>query len=285
MSLILEALKKSEAERRLGQVPGLMTPVQRTLPRRASRAPALLVLLLAIMTIAAVGWWWTRREILPAAVLHPEAAPAALAPESSLPASDPLDVATTSVAIADPRSSAPAAALPAELPSDPDFVSNERESRPVTANAPPPIEATSPALPAPQQPLPVSATPAPHSRVAPSRPDAPRPETSATSPRATAMNASLPAAPDVAQMPAATEEVLEPLPRLVDLPANERDTLPPLKLTMHVYAADAAARFVLIDGQRLGQGERLSPALTLTEIRRDGAVFEFDGRRFLVPRL
>ena len=29
MSLILEALKKSEAERRLGQAPGLMTPMLR----------------------------------------------------------------------------------------------------------------------------------------------------------------------------------------------------------------------------------------------------------------
>ena len=83
----------------------------------------------------------------------------------------------------------------------------------------------------------------------------------------------------------AAEETLEHLPRLVDLPPGERDALPPLKLTMHVFAADAAARFVLVDGQRLAQGERLSPTLTLREIRRDGAVFESDGRRFLVPRL
>lgn len=278
MSLILEALKKSETERRLGQVPGLMTPVQRTAPRRGSRWPLLVALLLAAALVAAMGWWWMQREVAPSAALddarRAEAAPAT--PANPPPANDAV-VATP--AAAEPPASAPAPILPAELPSDPDFVSRERESRPVAANTPEPIDPDQPAPRALPQPV---APPAP-------RPGAQTPRATPTMPAATVQSpASAPAsltAPEATPTPPAAEETLEYLPRLVDLPAGERDALPPLKLTMHVYAADAVARFVVVDGQRMGQGERLSPTLTLTEIRRDGAVFESDGRRFLIPRL
>lgn len=281
MSLILEALKKSEAERRLGQVPGLMTPVQRTAPRRDSRWPLLIALLLAIALAMVAGWWWMQREAAPSAApddaQRAEATPAA--PTNLPPANDAVVATPPPAPTADPVTSAPAPTMPAELPSDPDFVSRERESRPVAANTPEPIDAAQTAPRAPPQP---AAAPAP-------RPIAQTPRVTPSAPAATVQAVpatSTPlAAAEPAPTPPAAEETLEHLPRLVDLPASERDALPPLKLTMHVYAADAAARFVLIDGQRLGQGERLSPTLTLSEIRRDGAVFESDGRRFLIPRL
>jgi general secretion pathway protein B len=57
MSLILEALKKSEANRRLGQAPDLGTPFT---PARHGRNPvwALLVIVLAL---GAGLWWWFGR--------------------------------------------------------------------------------------------------------------------------------------------------------------------------------------------------------------------------------
>lgn len=269
MSLILEALKKSEAERRLGQVPGLMTPVQRTAPRRRLRLPLLVALLVLLAAAAALGWWWMQPQ--------PVADPAPMSPAASAPIVAPATNEATADATPTrppaPRIAAPPApTLPAELPSDPDFVSTERESRPVPAESPPPSE---PPVVAPRvtPPAPARATV-----------QTPEPPSAAPAPRAA------PATPPLTHEPARAlpdvpEEPLESLPRLADLSAAERDALPPLKLTMHVYAADPAARFVLIDGKRLSEGERLSRALALAEIRRDGAVLEFDGRRFLIPRL
>ena len=278
MSLILEALKKSEAERRLGQVPGLMTPVQRAAPRRDSRMPLLIVLLLAIALAVLAGWWWMQREAAPSAArddARRAEAPPPAAPTNPPPANEAAIATPAPAATTNPTANAPAPTMPAELPSDPDFVSRERESRPVAANTPEPIDAEQPTPRAPPQ---APAAPAP-------RPAAPTPRATPDATAQTPATQSPLAAPEAVAAPPAAEETLEHLPRLVDLPASERDALPPLKLTMHVYAADASARFVLIDGQRLGQGERLSPTLTLSEIRRDGAVFESDGRRFLIPRL
>ena len=56
MSLILEALKKSEARRRLGAAPDLGTPFT-VPPRRRSLVPWLLA---AIVAVTAGGWWWLR---------------------------------------------------------------------------------------------------------------------------------------------------------------------------------------------------------------------------------
>src|SRR5437868_15498343 len=56
MSLILEALKKSEAKRRLGEAPDIGTPF--ATPRRRGRALPLLVC--AIVAAGGLGWWWLR---------------------------------------------------------------------------------------------------------------------------------------------------------------------------------------------------------------------------------
>jgi len=56
MSLILEALKKSEARRQLGEAPGIGTPFTVT-PRRRSVLPLLVVL---ILVAAGVGWYFLR---------------------------------------------------------------------------------------------------------------------------------------------------------------------------------------------------------------------------------
>lgn len=76
----------------------------------------------------------------------------------------------------------------------------------------------------------------------------------------------------------------EILPRLADLPAAERNALPALKLSMHVYADDPAQRFVILDGRRQAEGAALADGVVLAEIRRDGLVLDAHGRRLLLPR-
>ncbi|HRN60551.1 MAG TPA: hypothetical protein PLI44_10000, partial [Chiayiivirga sp.] len=97
MSLILEALKKSEAERRLGQAPDILTPA----PRVAARRPAwiggfALGLGLALLTLGAAAWWFVGRTpdaVPPAPAAAVADGPAvegpSVAPSSALPTRAP----------------------------------------------------------------------------------------------------------------------------------------------------------------------------------------------------
>jgi general secretion pathway protein B len=69
-----------------------------------------------------------------------------------------------------------------------------------------------------------------------------------------------------------------------ELPFSVRKALPPLRLSMHVYAGDPAQRFVVLNDSRLGEGDKTADDVTLREVRKDGAVLEFQGQRFFYPR-
>jgi general secretion pathway protein B len=249
MSLILEALRKSEAERQIGRAPGLLTPVAlRPAQRSRARGPLLFAAaLLLLLAALALAWWLGRSAAEPPAAAPAEApamvpaSPTTLTPVASdapsaypTPADSPADAAPA--ALAPPRSPLPTAG-PGDLPADPDFASTERESLPL----PPPASA----LPAP--PPPPAAT-------------APLPET----------------APAPVEAEGATP--------WRTLSEAERAGLPPLRLNMHVFNDEPTRRFVIIDGRRLAEGEQIAADVLLTEIRRDGAVLEVRGRRISIER-
>lgn len=75
----------------------------------------------------------------------------------------------------------------------------------------------------------------------------------------------------------------ETLAMVWELPLATRRDLPPIAISMHVFAEDPAQRFIILNGERQTEGAVVGD-LILKEIRRDGAVFEFDGQRFLFPR-
>jgi general secretion pathway protein B len=138
------------------------------------------------------------------------------------------------------------AAGPADVPSDPDFASTERESLPL----PPPA---------------LTPTPAPIVPAAPAQPDPSGGQIAAVPPSSV-----LP--PDLAVTPLRT------------LSDADRAGLPPLRLSMHVFNDEPQRRFVLIDGRRHAEGAQVSSDVVLREIRRDGAVLEIRGRRVLIER-
>ena len=69
-----------------------------------------------------------------------------------------------------------------------------------------------------------------------------------------------------------------------ELPDAIREEVPEIKFSVLVYAIDPADRFVLINGQRLVEGDNLMSGPVVKEIRRDGVIFSHRLYQFLVER-
>lgn len=276
MSLILEALKKSEAERRLGQLPGLLDSAQPLRPRRSRRGGRLAVIA-ALLLIAAGAAFWGGQQFADAERQSADAASGVQATAEGAPAPEAAEARATPAqtraedapsameADADRSTADPVTPAPrvdntvSRLPQDPGFASVERESLP-------------------QQAVPLPA-PAP----------APRPEASAHAPSPPASAAAAPVAAPSAVPAHAPNRVDPPAaralpPPLATLGHERRGQLPPLKVSMHVYTEDPATRVVIIDGRRLREGDPIDGALRLREILREGSVLELDGQAYLLPR-
>lgn len=69
-----------------------------------------------------------------------------------------------------------------------------------------------------------------------------------------------------------------------ELPDAIRADVPEIKFSVLVYAIEPADRFVLVNGQRLVEGDSYGQGLVVEEIRLDGVVFSYRLYRFLVER-
>lgn len=136
-----------------------------------------------------------------------------------------------------------------------------------------------------------STPPAPAAAAAAS--DGPAP---GTPQQTTPLTAAAPRAPADSAAPAAvvsgstSEAELRPEPRsipkpapqpalkrvaLSDLPADARSRFPGLSFSTHLYSSDSDLRAVVVNGQRLQEGDRLG-VLTLKSITEDGVIFRFE---------
>jgi general secretion pathway protein B len=59
--------------------------------------------------------------------------------------------------------------------------------------------------------------------------------------------------------------------------------VPEASLSLHVYDAQPARRFVFINGQRGIEGDTLPSGLRIEQIVPEGVVLSWSGNRFLVP--
>ena len=76
----------------------------------------------------------------------------------------------------------------------------------------------------------------------------------------------------------------EVLPEISELSLSGPQALAELHLDVHVFATNAADRFVYINMRKYREGSVLPEGPTLERIRRDGVVLNYQGLRFLLPR-
>jgi general secretion pathway protein B len=74
------------------------------------------------------------------------------------------------------------------------------------------------------------------------------------------------------------------LPLYAQIAAEPGSTLPRLHLDLHVYSPRPRQRFVMINMQKLHQGDALADGVSVVQIRPDGVVLSYQGRQFLLPR-
>ena len=240
MSLILEALRKSEAERRRGESPDLYAELPPLARAHRRPMPIWLWLVIGVAALAIVLWLVqsVRQRPAPAAV-------EAIASDTA-----DGDIAPPVVADADPPHPTPPAPTtttpvrpvePTRNPA-PDIVLGE----PPDVASPPPAPAAAPDIAA------VAAPPV--------------------------------AAPETLPVPPPPVPVTNDadLLRLADLSAEQRKQLPPLKISMHMWNDAPAQRFVIIDGNRLAEGDRIGDAV-VEAIKTDGVVLNWNGRRLKLP--
>jgi general secretion pathway protein B len=157
------------------------------------------------------------------------------------------------------------------------FVTRSRPAAPATpiamAATVPPI-APVPAAPAPVTPAPVAQAPV-----------LPPPHAAESPP--VAEDAGNPADYEEAlperNAPAATAAG-DMVPTIEQLPASIGNQLPPLHLDMHVYATRPADRFVLVNMQRLREGDATREGARVERITPTGVVMAFRGTRFQLER-
>jgi general secretion pathway protein B len=68
---------------------------------------------------------------------------------------------------------------------------------------------------------------------------------------------------------------------LSELDAGSRKQLPALKMSMHMWNQDEDRRFVILDGQRLGEGDLVGEA-QIESITREGVILNWQGARLRI---
>lgn len=253
MSILLEALRKSEKNQHPAEVPDIHTDDQ---PGGASDSiqtgPLALLLVLALF---ASGWFVWRQYQPP---------PGSYRPPVTL---EPGEV----------RSEVRSASSPVTEQGEGDE-QRSRDSRPGTAadntggRPRTPVESYQEAVRA----------------ISKSEPE-PEPEPSGSRPSAGKRPATKVAATATPGKPVAVarekQRPHEPAPiSYWELPDAVRADVQEIKFSVLVYAKEPEDRFVLINGQRLGEGDSSQPGLVVEEIRRDGVIFSYRLYQFLVER-
>ena len=278
MSYILAALKKSEQERRRGQVPNLMTPpvtVMRASGRRKSgwhKHPAAYSLLTIFLLGGAAAVFYntefharayaTLQSFLPPSQFSSGQPPvAALSDDAaSQPSERPLNSQNRAV---------PPKAL--VIDRDPSMAGRAPVVKPLDDYAPVSPE-NSPGMPGRQSGDRQSALSAHQRLPAPELAPPLRPEGRAASKPLKEQ----PAAVSPSRLPPPTIYI----PDITQLPSALRSQLPVLKLNGHIYSSKPSARMVIINGVSRRENQLVQDDLLVKEIVSGGVVMDYRGQLF-----
>lgn len=256
MSILLDALRKSESQRQLGTTPTLETPAfnQEVVPQAGLSWIPVVMSLTAAAAILWVGLTQFHQvdtvagQPVTTSAVTPQEAPGK-APGSSSE-DNPIEPATTPVMeykTAPPPISRDVLASPPEEPVDQPAEPQELSITPfsIAGQEQPAGDPGDTRAPGKVEPVAASA---------------------------------------VTASAAGTDDQLEPyLAEPISywqIPQSVRDSMGELRVSVLVYAEDPQDRFLLVNGQRLREKEELGDGLVLLEIQRDRAIFSYRNYRF-----
>jgi general secretion pathway protein B len=245
MSYILEALKKAQAERQLGNAPTIHAPQAEAVQPgvAASRKPLFIGLGAGALVVALGALLVWQRAPAPASVATAPAASAPLAAAGPAAPSLAAGSASNTLDVSAPPAPPPRPAHVAEAPAHLAPAAAGRAGQEALASAAPArAPAAAPATP------PVPAVPAPRAAAVPA--PAPSPEDS--------------------------------LPYLHQLPDMIQRDVPRVSFGGYMYSANPADRLLLVDKALRHEGEEVAPGLVLEKLLPKAAVMNFRGVRYRV---
>lgn len=279
MSLILDALRKAERERNLGQTPTL-ADVTTTAPKKAARKlrPNIRVLGLAALVIGLLALtilFWPQRDAptAPAEVALPDEeqeAAKTIAPEplpAPVPAPTPQMPPEPAQTLDVPRPmAANTSGGPQSLDEILDTPSDEAEGNVDAAEED--LAAVAPTA----EDLAAESTATKASETPVEKPaDEPSAEAATETPEDAANAGSAPA-----------EEEEPQVKRLQDQPAEYRSSFPMIKLEVHVYDPNPLKRWFMAGGRKYIEGSKLPEGPRVIEITPEGVVFNYRGETSLL---
>jgi general secretion pathway protein B len=241
MSYILEALKKAQAERQLGNAPTIHAPAPSYAAPRAGQGVQRRYLALGVGVVvvaAAVALLWPRLAGEPPVRL------ATVTPPAAVPVTAPATVPVTAP-VATPAP--PAAVIPAPAP----------VVQPAPAPAPAPLAE---ARPVRVKPAPAPVVPAASSSPQPS----PQQREAATAPAT------------VAAQPVGDEQ----LRTLQQLPDTLQREIPKVAFGGYIYSPTPGESLLLVDKMLRREGEEVAPGLVLERLTPKAAVMNYRGTRY-----
>jgi len=268
MSYILDALKKSEEERRRGNLPDFSAQNIKIPKQRTTNIWPFVGVAMLVVNIAVVAWLFLRapqKNAVPeqAAVTKPEAANTVPA----TPVQQPV---------------APSAPMPVQTaPAVPQQVIVV----PAGAVAPGQVVTIPPTMPAqglPGQPVvvyaPATVAPQPQSQTLQPGDPAPVQVMPSTQPQSVFI------APGQGDISTSSDAEIDEnsIPDINELPETIKRGLPELSFSSHMYSTDQGFRKVIINGKQLRENQPLNVDIILKRITDDGVVLDYQGTLFKV---
>jgi len=250
VSYILDALKKSEEERRRGTVPDLLAVQYSQVQGQGKRHWWPYLLLVALVVNAGVLLWW----------LTPWQAPRPGVSAYPTPKQGPFPERTM---------------LPEE--------GSKREKSLPAQIAPTGKRATDKTMSQHEDDLMQTDTSVRKQTPAISAPAAESQESHAITRPSSIQNPSFGPSPSETNSSAhSTNAARGMVYNLYELPSYIQQSLPGFSITAHIHTGDPATGMVKVNGQVMREGQELSPGLKLEEIVSDGVIFRYQNYRFRV---